>query len=460
MERPSDSWSDLTSLDQDSEKYKQIHTIISLADFCYLEKRGLEARTHIHPALSANIKCSINTSRFNLGFHNLVLELSFTDNIYWIARIPYKGFKDDDRTSMLSEIATMKIVKKHTKLPIPQVFDFEASANQAFGYPYILLEYLGGRTPKDLLVRSIPLVYHEKVAKQLAEVFAELQNLTFSRIGRLWCGEDAEQPIEIIGMAWHASPGPLETSFEYFYNQRQSENREAATAHEDDPDWLTACWVLKLSLCQIIVEDRARGPFPLCHLDLHYGNMLLDDEYNLKAVIDWSNAQAAPLEQLSVCPEFSISPALSDEQNKPARELKASVVRHLKDTESAQESKVTLNSLDKDGASSLHLTRLSDYLASRSSELALRQYLSSPVSLMLDSKGMAQLLYGDVITWEQLKDIYDWGGDGNCDIILVDSSQKFKVVDVWLNGSPFREGWNRTHKPNPESAADVQRKNE
>jgi hypothetical protein len=67
---------------------------------------------------------------------------------------------------------------------------------------------------------------------------------------------------------------------------------------------------------------------------------------------------------------------------------------------------VTLNSLDKDGASSLHLTRLSDYLASRSSELALRQYLSSPVSLMLDSKGMAQLLYGDVITWEQLKDIY------------------------------------------------------
>lgn len=406
MERPSDFWSDLASLNPDSEKYKQIHTIISSADFCYLEKRGLEARRKFHPALSANIKCRINTSRFDLGFYNLVLELSFTDNIYWIARIPYKAFNDDDRTSMLSEIATMKIVKKHTKVPIPQVFDFEVSANQAFGYPYILLEYLGGRTLKDLLVRSIPLAYHDKVAKQLAEVFAELQNLNFSRIGRLWCGEDAEQTIEIIGMAWHALPGPLETSLEYFYHQIQSDNREAATAHGDDPDWLTACWVLKLSLCQIMVEDRARGPFPMCHLDLHYGNMLFDDEYNLKGIIDWSNAQAAPLEQLSICPEFSIFPALSDEQNKPAREFKASVVNHLKDTESAQETNVILDSPVKNGALSLNLTRLSDYLASKSSEIALCQHMSSPASLMLDGKRMAKLLYGDIITWEQLKEIY------------------------------------------------------
>ncbi|KAI1108436.1 hypothetical protein F5Y14DRAFT_436231 [Nemania sp. NC0429] len=61
--------------------------------------------------------------------------------------------------------------------------------------------------------------------------------------------------------------------------------------HPDDLDWLTACWVLKTTLTHIVVEDRVRGPFPLCHLDLHYGNMLFDDEYNLTGIIDWSNAQ-------------------------------------------------------------------------------------------------------------------------------------------------------------------------
>jgi hypothetical protein len=138
--------------------------------------------------------------------------------------------------------------------------------------------------------------YHAKVAKQFANVFAELQTLTFSRIGRLWCGETAGQPVEIIPMAWHHSPGPLDTSLEYFYNQRQGENREIVALHPNNADWLTACWVLKAALAHTVIEDRVRGPFPLCHLDLHFGDPLFDDEYNLTGVIDWSNAQAAPIE--------------------------------------------------------------------------------------------------------------------------------------------------------------------
>jgi hypothetical protein len=76
----------------------------------------------------------------------------------------------------------------------------------------------------------------------------ELQKLTFNCIGQLWCGETTNQSIKIIAMAWHYSPGPLETSLEYFYNQRQGENQEIVAMHPDDPDWLTAYWVLKTAL--------------------------------------------------------------------------------------------------------------------------------------------------------------------------------------------------------------------
>jgi hypothetical protein len=188
----------------------------------------------------------------------------------------------------------MNIIRRRTSIPVPQVFEFEMSTDQPFGYPYVLMEYLVGCSLHDRLAVSIPLQYHTKVAKQLASAFVELQNLTFDRIGRLWCGDTADQPVEIIAMAWHHSPGPLETSLEYFYNQRQGENREIVTMHPNDPEWLTACWVLKMALAQIIIEDRVRGPFPLCHLDLHFGNLLFDNEYNGTGVIDWSNAQAAP----------------------------------------------------------------------------------------------------------------------------------------------------------------------
>ncbi|KAI1183113.1 hypothetical protein F5B17DRAFT_448988 [Nemania serpens] len=166
--------------------------------------------------LPVHIDCCVNLTHFTSGFNNLVVEIAFSDQVYWIARIPHQALDSGDRASVLSEITIMKIIKQYTSIPIPQVFDFETSADQPFGYPYVFMEYLGGRTLSNGLAETIPQQHHAKVARQLANVFAELQNLTFSRIGRLWCGENADRPPEIIAIAWHPSPGPLETALEYF----------------------------------------------------------------------------------------------------------------------------------------------------------------------------------------------------------------------------------------------------
>lgn len=61
--------------------------------------------------LPPDIDCSINLTRFVTGFNNLVLELVFSDKIYWVARIPYRTIDDNTKTSLLSEIATMNIVR-------------------------------------------------------------------------------------------------------------------------------------------------------------------------------------------------------------------------------------------------------------------------------------------------------------------------------------------------------------
>ncbi|KAF4980647.1 hypothetical protein FZEAL_3396 [Fusarium zealandicum] len=406
METPNCLWPGFAGLTIGSDKYKRIQLLLSSANFEHLKSRAIESRTRLESDLPPHIECSIDLTHFASGFNNLVLKLVFSDNVYWIARIPHQALNDADKTSMLSEIATMKIIQKRTTIPIPRVFDFEVSADQPFGYPWVFMEYLGGCTLTNGVAISIPQRYHAKVAKQLANVFAELQNLTFSRIGRLWCGDDTNQPVEIIPMAWHASPGPLETSFEYFYNQRQDENRETMALHPDDPDWLTACWVLKTTLTHIIVEDRVRGPFPLCHLDLHYGNMLFDDEYNLTGVIDWSNAQAAPLEQLSVSPEFVTFPGLSDEENRPIIELNSLVVDCLREMERGQEMMPPLDKPDMDMMLYRDITSLSTYMATKSAEVAHRQYMASPRASLWAGKTIAKLIYGKTITWEQLREIY------------------------------------------------------
>ncbi|KAI0102576.1 kinase-like domain-containing protein [Nemania sp. FL0031] len=406
MERPRDYWHGFADLASDSEKYNQIQLLLSSANFKYLETRAIECRREYQPDLPPDVNCDANLTHFTSGFNNVVFELAFSDNVYWIARVPYKTLNTSQRTSLLSEIATMKIIKEHTTVPLPQVFDSEATANQPFGYPYILMEYLGGHTLPQGLAFSIPPQHRAKVARQLANVFAELQNLTFSRIGRLWCGENIDQPVEIIAMDWHPSPGPLNTSLEYFYNQRQHENRETMAIYPDVPDWLTACWVLKTALTHIVLEDRVRGPFPLCHLDLHYGNMLFDREYNLTGIIDWSSSQAAPLEQLSVCPELYTFPGLSDEENQPIVEFRNLVMESLKEIENQQKQKPPLDHSEVGTGLGTSLTPLSTYLASNSAVITYRHYMNSPRRSLGTAKRVAQLIYGTHVTWEQLREVY------------------------------------------------------
>ncbi|EMT60926.1 hypothetical protein NOF04DRAFT_11110 [Fusarium oxysporum II5] len=405
MERPSSSWQGFDSLKPDSEKHKRIHFLFSSANFEYLETCAIESRRKHQPGLSPDVSCSIDLNHFTSGFNNVVLEIAFSDNVFWVARIPHQTLNDNDKTSLLSEIATMRIIQQHTTIPIPRVFNFEMSTDQPFGYPYMFMEHRGHSLPNGLAT-TIPSEHHPRVAKQLANVFTELQNLTFSRIGRLCCGDTADQPVEVIAMDWHATPGPLETSFEYFYNQRQAENRESIELHPDDPDWLTACWVLKSGLTHMIIEDRIRGPFPLCHLDLHFGNMLFDKEYNLTGIIDWSSAQAAPLEQLSVCPEFATFPEMSEEENQPMVDFKDLVVQSIREIEQNQERKPPLDNPDLDILGQSSLTPLSTYMASKSAEITYRQYMSSPRGSLFAGKMVAGLIFGKGVTWDQLKEVY------------------------------------------------------
>ncbi|KAF2801186.1 hypothetical protein K505DRAFT_403580 [Melanomma pulvis-pyrius CBS 109.77] len=400
----SEDWSGFAGLSPESDKYKLIKLILSSANFKHLKKCAIDSRRRHQMDLPPDIDCSINLTQFATGFNKLVFELAFSDNIYWIARIPYRTIDDNTKTSLLSEIATMNIVRQRTSIPIPRIFEFEMSVDEPFGYPYILMEYLGGRKLDDGLATSIPRQHQTKAAKQLANV----------RIGRLWCGETADQPVEIIPMAWHHSPGPLETSLEYFHNQRQGENREIVALYPKDADWLTACWVLKTALAHTVIEDRVRGPFPLCHLDLHFGNLLFDNEYNLTGVIDWSHAQAAPIEQLSVCPELVIFPGLSEEKNRPIVEFKKLVIQFVKEMENEKAKKEgkgegktpPLNQQQGNMKQSQHLTPLSTYMASESAELMHRQYMASPKGSLWAAKRVAKLIYGEHITWEQLRNVY------------------------------------------------------
>jgi isoamyl acetate esterase len=315
-----------------------------------LEKVPLLTRTQQDKTVDPNLECTIDPTLFTHGFNNIVARVLFSDGVCWVARIQHSAVDASkarrNTIDVLSEIATLRTAKDRTSIPVPDVFAYNVLSSNEVGYPYMLMEHLPGRMLGETLVSAVPPEHLPKVAKQFAEVLYQLHGLTFGRLGRLWRGEDGSGPLEVIAVDFDnasdsnsdiAAPptSPLQTSLEWFYTERQQNNRRALETHLHDPEWTTACWVLKAAIPYIIIEDRVRGPFPLSHLDLHHGNLLFDDDYNLTGVIDWSHAQTVPLKLMIVSPEYITFPGAPAEENNKIRAFKALIYEHLQRLERA-----------------------------------------------------------------------------------------------------------------------------
>ncbi|KAG6017128.1 hypothetical protein E4U54_008242 [Claviceps lovelessii] len=400
------NWRTRDSLDiRANTTHKQIHTVLTSANFGHLQQIALLTRNARHGSSASAVTCAIDSEYFTYGMNNLVLNVAFSDDVYWIARIQHapvhSSHTREHEIDMLSEIATMKTLKSRTTIPVPQVFAFDASPSNEVGFPYMLLECLTGQVLQTTIASQVPADRLPHVASQLADVLFQLENLTFDRLGRIWCGENCDEPPRII--PWESkdtssSTPRTQTSLEWFYESRQENNRCALEGHghTDDPEWRTACWILKTAVSHIIIEDRLHGPFPLCHFDLHYGNLLFDDEYNLTGVIDWSGAATAPLERLAVSPEFITFPALPDNENQIIIDFRDATRNCLQ--ELVSKSKQTWTCDKK--------TTLSMILGSKQAEITHRCTYSRPYRAVCDGRLVSTLIYGDHVSWEQLIAVY------------------------------------------------------
>lgn len=393
---PSTNWKGFDGLFPNlHERFENIFSKINLEQ---LEQAALRARISQDKTADPGVTCTVNTSSFANGMVNLVLEIPFSDGVYWLARIQHSQADAGTAVALLSEIAAMRVVRERTRIPVPQVFSHDVSLPNPVGYPYILMEYLEGRALGRGIAGTVPPENLPKVARQLAEVLFQLHRLTFDRLGRPWCGVDGKGPLEIVSLDSHG-PSSVDTvsktSLEWFYEERQKDNWHALGQHPDDPEWRAACWVLKTAVPHFIIEDRIHGPFPLCHIDFHHGNLLFDDEFNLTGVIDWSYAQTVPMERLVGSPEFAIGPLYPEETKEEIDRMRSLIGEHLQHLEKTQLP-----------AGKIPLTLLSDIFGSKRADLVYWSASGFPRRALWEGRIVAGMIYGEHVSWEQLVRVY------------------------------------------------------
>jgi len=315
----------------------------------------------------------------------------------------------DIKMQILSKVATINLLLEKKSIPVPSVLGFNCQNENPFGFPYMFMSALPGRTLDKTFALSVPEQHKPKVAGQLARYWYELSQVTFDQIGRIWGGPGADDDLRIISLPWFGARdgepglydiGPFKTSGAYFSGIRQGMNDLLRAQHRDAwPQWSGPCQALTEAIPSLtIAPRRRRGRFPLSHPDFHYGNVLVDDDYNVTGIIDWTNAHTVPVEVFAAWPEIMIPGSASNEVKAAIAQFRDLFTKALKNLESAAESGSTSLAISGLLESSM-LTVVHRWLVAVGNVPHTLRALSAYADMVL------RALYGDGATVENYKSV-------------------------------------------------------
>lgn len=256
--------------------------------------------------LRGGISCAVELSRKSLsammGNQNCHVEITFQDNVKWLARFRLARTSSPPRVVrdwiLRSEAATMTYLQQHTCIPTPKVFDWacESDPENPLGVGYILMEKLDG---KPLDWQAATLAQREKVMQQLVDIFLEIEKHPFGVMGSLV--SSAEDTTDVQGLAHHSTfrvgegpLGPFSSSLEGSQAMLKSYLAMIASGEIDafSPVDTYLAHRFRLDIVGGLWEDVPSGDkFFLKHPDDKGDHILVNDSFDIIGVIDWEWTQ-------------------------------------------------------------------------------------------------------------------------------------------------------------------------
>jgi len=93
------------------------------------------------------LTCTVNPQPLT-GAYNILYRASFSDSTTWIFKIPCIGYLPEwsevSARKLRSEANTMTFIRKHTTIPVPEVYAFDPRLGNVINAPYIAMECIDG----------------------------------------------------------------------------------------------------------------------------------------------------------------------------------------------------------------------------------------------------------------------------------------------------------------------------
>ncbi|KAL7951076.1 phosphotransferase enzyme family domain-containing protein [Trichoderma barbatum] len=236
-----------------------------------------------------------------------------------------------------AEVVTLRWVHENTSVPVPKVFGFDDSNDNEIGFEWILMEHMQGTSARKRW-RTMSLEQKVALTKRFALFQFELSGLekqesAFKRIGTLdlpkidlqansKAPQTAAAPGRLVSpeffmgdhLGYGIPRGPFHSSCDWLngiltiiirHQTLVLEKSEDEDDIEDAEDILPVAQTLLALLPKIFLPNLTRlESSALHHHDLNLNNILVNEQGEITAVLDWECVSALPLWMLAKMPKF------------------------------------------------------------------------------------------------------------------------------------------------------------
>ena len=270
------------------------------------------------PTTPKPVSCRL-LSHITCGSYNAVFTVLFADGTLWVLKVPAHGHTQcwdaPAAEALTSEAYTMRLIRRETTVPVPEVFAFDASLENELGCPFILMEMIYGKSLAEVWFdQEISQAMREQIRirslQGIAEAMAQLNSLTFSQGGSLLF--DGKGNVAGVGSS-------NVVDLEKQYDNMRSEGYDNTMAFrqtgpfEDPKQYLLALLNARegtqersvirqgaYKLLRLFIEwslmdaGGQEKQFVLAHPDLDNQNILVNNDGSLAGIIDWDWTAAVP----------------------------------------------------------------------------------------------------------------------------------------------------------------------
>ncbi|QPH03922.1 hypothetical protein C2857_000370, partial [Epichloe festucae Fl1] len=259
------------------------------------------------------------------GSFNICFFILFdAENVTWVLRIPIAPVVIDAWTKVVSEVTTIRYIKRKTTIPVPQIYAYgkDTTLVEGTSTPFMLLEFMHGQQLHTRTFFDATEHQRRNLYIGLINILAQLRKLEFPAIGSLMPNPDnpddelnprtgtflsltineferqRQQPLsmetstvkQLIDLHCHM----LSETF-----QMPTEELEPRQAKSE----MFALHSVTRKIQDCIDLEESNHSFVLAHPDLRCGNIIVDDNFNILGVIDWEYTSTVP-QQLFVPPPW------------------------------------------------------------------------------------------------------------------------------------------------------------